>query len=250
MSDASSQHGPLRLKYLRPRQVRDALARDPRLIVPVGTTEQHGPHLPIGTDTILIERLADDLSADFRVLRAPTVEYGVNAPTRAPYPGNAAVRRKTLHRFMNDLVGSWEEGGVEEFIILTAHGHDPHQEALSTLRTHRATVRTVDIFTVRFEGEDAAQPIHGGELDTSLLLHVDGTLVNLQEAEDFLPAASRARAWQRLAHRTIPPEGPGSMGRPSRSTAEAGHRLYTFIYERIASRVFGRPAPQLATPRI
>jgi creatinine amidohydrolase len=250
MSDPSVQPAPLRLKYLRPRQVRDALSRDPRLIVPVGTTEQHGPHLPIGADTILIEQLADNLSAEFRVLRAPTVEYGVNAFTRAPYPGNAAVRRKTLHRFMNDLVGSWEEGGVQEFIILTAHGHDPHQEALTTLRTHHAKIRTVDIFTVRFEGEDADQPFHGGELDTSLLLHVDGSLVNLKEAEDFVPRASRTRAWRLLARRGIPPEGPGSVGRPSRSTAQAGQQLYEFIYERIASRVFGRPVRELATPRI
>lgn len=250
MSDASPQVGPLRLKYLRPALVRAILARDPRLIVPVGTTEQHGPHLPIGTDTILIDRLADDLSAEFGVLRAPTVEYGVNAYTRAPYPGNASVRRKTLHRFMNDLVGSWEEGGIDEFIILTAHGHDPHQEALSTLRTRRATIRTVDIFAVRIEGEDARLPIHGGALDTSLLLHVDGHLVNLEEAEDYVPPPSRTRAWRKLAHRSIPPESPGSVGRPTKSSAEAGERLYEFIYERIASRVFGRAARPLDTPRI
>jgi creatinine amidohydrolase len=250
VSDTSLQPGPLRLKYLRPRQVRDVISRDPRLIVPVGTTEQHGPHLPIGTDTILVERLADDLSAEFGVLRAPTVEYGVNATTRAPYPGNASVRRKTLHRFMNDLVGSWEEGGVAEFIILTAHGHDPHQEALSTLRTRRAVVRTVDIFTVGLHGEDAELPIHGGALDTSLLLHVDGSLVNLDEAEDYVPPAAGARAWQVRARRTIPPDSPGSVGRPSRSTTDIGLQLYAFIYERIASRVFGRPARQLATPRI
>jgi len=250
VSDASVQPGPLRLKYLRPRQVQDALSRDPRLIVPVGTTEQHGPHLPIGTDTILVERLADDLSAEFGVLRAPTVEYGVNASTRAPYPGNASVRRKTLHRFMNDLVGSWEEGGVREFIILTAHGHDPHQEALSTLRTHGATIRTVDIFTVQVRGEDADLPIHGGAFDTSLLLHVDGRLVNLDEAQDYVPEPARTRAWQLTARRAIPPDSPGSVGHPTRSTAEAGRRLYDFIYERIASRVFGRAARTLATPRI
>jgi creatinine amidohydrolase len=230
--------------------VRHALSRDPRLIVPVGTTEQHGPHLPIGTDTILVEHLADDLSAEFGVLRAPTVEYGVNAATRAPYPGNASVRRKTLHRFMNDLVGSWEEGGVEEFIILTAHGHDPHQEALSTLRTRHATIRTVDIFTVQVQGEDADLPIHGGAFDTSLLLHVDGSLVNLDEAQDYLPPPAGTRAWQHRARRTIPPDSPGSVGRPSRSTSNAGLLLYEFIYERIASRVFGRPARQLTTPRI
>jgi creatinine amidohydrolase len=230
--------------------VHDVLSRDPRLIVPVGTTEQHGPHLPIGTDTILVERLADDLSAEFGVLRAPTVEYGVNAATRAPYPGNASVRRKTLHRFMNDLVGSWEEGGVGEFIILTAHGHDPHQEALSTLRTQRAIIRTVDIFTVQVQGEDAELPIHGGAFDTSLLLHVDGSLVNLDEAEDYVPPPSGARAWQLRARRTIPPDSPGSVGRPSRSTSHVGLQLYEFIYERIASRVFGRPARTLVTPRI
>lgn len=215
----------------------------------MGTTEQHGPHLPIGTDTILIDRLADDLSAEFQVLRAPTLEYGVNASTRTPYPGNASVRRKTLHRFMNDLVGSWEEGGVEGFIILTAHGHDPHQEALSTLRTHRAFIRTVDIFTVRLEGEDARLPIHGGALDTSLLLYVDGDLVRMDAAEDYIPPVRRFRSWWRRGSSSIPPEGPGSVGRPSRSSVLSGRQLYDFIYERIATRVFGRPGRPVTTPR-
>src|SRR5438309_102137 len=90
-------------------RVRAALAHDPRLLVPVGTCEQHGPHLPLGCDTIIVERLADDLSARFGILRAPTVEYGVNTATKVPYPGNAAVRRKTLHRWLNDLVGARSE---------------------------------------------------------------------------------------------------------------------------------------------
>jgi creatinine amidohydrolase len=234
---------------MRPGAVREALARDSRLIVPVGTTEQHGPHLPLGADTILIERLADDLSAEFGVLRAPTVEYGVNAFTRTPYPGNASVRRKTLHRFLNDLVGSWEDGGVTQFIILTAHGHDPHQEALSTLLTRRASIRTVDIFAVQLRGEDADLPIHGGAFDTSLLLFLDGALVHLEEAEDYVPPPSRLRNWRKHASGTIPPEGPGSVGRPTRASVPLGQRLYEFIYERIASRVFGRESRPLPTPR-
>src|SRR5258707_1340528 len=89
---------PLHLKVLTPEAVRAALARDSRLLVPVGTCEQHGPHLPLGCDTIIVERLADDLSAGFGILRAPTISYGVNTATKRPYPGNATVRRKTLHR--------------------------------------------------------------------------------------------------------------------------------------------------------
>src|SRR5207237_10314030 len=136
----------LHLKTLVPDEVRFILERDARRLVPVGTCEQHGPHLPLGCDTIIVERLADDLSGALEILRAPTIEYGVNTSIKRPFPGNASVRRKTLHRWMNDLLGSWEQAGVDTFIILTAHGHDPHQEALSTLRTHRARAFTVDVF--------------------------------------------------------------------------------------------------------
>src|ERR1700720_1258316 len=114
--------GPLHLKALIPDEVHLAGERAPRLLVPVGTGEQHGPPRSFGCDTVIVERLADDLSADFQILRAPTVEYGVNRISRRGFPGNATVRRKTLHRWMNDLIGSWEQAGVDTFIILTAHG--------------------------------------------------------------------------------------------------------------------------------
>jgi creatinine amidohydrolase len=187
--------------------VRAHLARDSRVIIPVGTLEGHGPHLPMGTDTILVEHLADALSAEFGVLRAPTVEYGVNPKTRTPTPGNTTLRRKTLHRFMNDLVGAWEESGVTGFIIITAHRHEPHQEALSTLRTRHAGIRTVDIFTARLEPPDPGAPIHPGAMDTSLLLYIDRELVSLE-------------------------------GGPPDASAEMGERLYRLIYERIAARIF------------
>ncbi len=238
-------HEPLYLKRMTPGTVEQHLERDPRLIVPVGTTEQHGPHLPLGCDTIIIERLANDLSAEMQVLRAPTIEYGVNAPTRVAYPGSASVRRKTLHRFLNDLVGSWEEGGVEQFIIITAHGQDPHQEALSTLRTRRAAVRTVDIFAASFETTETGSgaPIHGGEVDTSLLLYVDAQLVELDAATDYTPMPQTISRYHRGARGSIPGASPGSLGSPTLANAEKGEEIYRVIYERIAARVFGSGAP-------
>jgi creatinine amidohydrolase len=235
-------HAPLHLKGLAPDHVRATLARDPRLLVPVGTCEQHGPHLPLGCDTLIVERLADDLSAEFGILRAPTVEYGVNTVTRRPWPGNAAVRRKTLHRWMNDLLGTWEAGGVEAFVILTAHGHDPHQEALSTLRTRTARVFTVDVLSMDFTDllDDPSGPVHGGELDTSLLLHLAPDAVRMELAQDFAPARPRFRGTGRV---TIPAQGPGSLGRPSLATPEKGERIYKMIRERIATRVLGRGTP-------
>ena len=92
----------------------------------------------MGGDTIIVERLARDLSAEFGVLLAPTVEYGVNAETEREFAGNASLRRKTLHRMLNELVDAWEAGGVREFILLTAHENDPHLEALETVITTAA----------------------------------------------------------------------------------------------------------------
>ncbi|HEY4648815.1 MAG TPA: creatininase family protein, partial [Gemmatimonadales bacterium] len=71
---------------MTPGAIGERLLQRPSLIVPVGTTEQHGPHLPLGCDTIIVERLADDLSETFGMARTPTVEYGVHAATR-PFPG-------------------------------------------------------------------------------------------------------------------------------------------------------------------
>jgi creatinine amidohydrolase len=229
---------PLHLKFLVPDDIRVHLARDPRLLIPVGTCEQHGPHLPLGCDTVIVERLADDLSAEFGVLRAPTVEYGVNTATRRPFPGNATVRRKTLHRWMNDLLGSWEESGVRQFIILTAHGHDPHQEALCTLRTNRARVFTVDVFALDLSELllDPESPTHGGELDTSLLLYLAPELVRMDQAQDFLPTGRTARHVRGLT-RPLPALSPGSLGRPTLATPEKGERIYKMIRERVASRV-------------
>ena len=235
---------PLHLSVLTPDTVRAALARDSRLLVPVGTCEQHGPHLPLGCDTLIVERLADDLSASFGILRAPTIPYGVNTATKRPYPGNATVRRKTLHRWMNDLLGSWEQCGVDTFIILTAHGHDPHQEALSTLRTRRARVFTVDIFALDFTDylEDPGGPTHGGELDTSLMLHLAPELVRMELAQDYPLTERQVESYRRRAAGPVPALSPGSVGRPSLASAEKGARLYKMIHDRIATRVLGAVA--------
>ena len=103
---------------MRPAEVATLVERDPRLIVPVGTCEQHGPHLPLGCDTMIVERLAEDLSAQFGVLLAPTIEYGVNVVTERGFAGNASMRKKTLHRMLNDLIDSWESTSIRERVFV------------------------------------------------------------------------------------------------------------------------------------
>jgi creatinine amidohydrolase len=224
--------------------VASILAADPRLIVPVGTCEQHGPHMPLGCDTIIVERLADDLSARFGVLRAPTVEYGVNVDTERSYTGNASLRKKTLHRQLNDLIDSWEDSGVAEFVLLTAHGHDPHQEALATVIPTTARIRVVDIFALDLADllEGQTEAMHGDEVDTSLLLHIAPHLVRIDLAQDYMMSREELRRYRRGWLR-VRKGSPGSIGRPTLATAEKGERLYERIYDRIAERIFILPPP-------
>jgi creatinine amidohydrolase/Fe(II)-dependent formamide hydrolase-like protein len=226
---------------MTPVAIGELLLKRRALIVPVGTTEQHGPHLPLGCDTIIVERLSDDLSAASTVLRAPTVEFGVHAISR-PFPGGAALRHRTLHRVMNELIESWEEGaGVREFMILTAQASEAHLEALSTIRTEQATVQVVDVFGLDFGPllDQPGAPIHGGELDTSLLLYLAPDVVRMDLALDFALTPKMLARYRPGHSRRLPEGSPGSVGYPSLASAQKGEVLYKFILDRISSHLAG-----------
>jgi len=233
-----------RVKEMRPAEIAATVAADPRLILPVGTCEQHGPHLPVGSDTIIVERLADDLSAEFGVLRAPTLEFGVNSSTERGYVGNSSLRRKTLHRALNDLIDSWETNGIREFILLTAHEHDGHIDALATVVTSGARVRVVDLFDVDLHDllESQPDPIHGGEVDTSLMLYLAPELVRMDLALDYTMATGDHRRY-RKGWLKIPELSPGSVGRPRLASADKGKLVYQRIQSRVRERVFLTAAP-------
>jgi creatinine amidohydrolase len=230
---------------MRPDEIATNIDADPRLIVPIGTCEQHGPHLPLGCDTIIVERLSDQLSAEFGVLRAPTWEYGVNVQTDRGFAGNASLRRKTLHRALNDLLDTWESTGIREFILLTAHQHDPHLEALATVVTSEARVRVVDIFAMDFRDllEGETEPMHGDEVDTSIMLFLAPELVRMDLAQDYMMSRDELRRYRR-GWLKIPRNSPGSIGRPKLATPEKGKLLYERIFERVRERVFIAPVPE------
>jgi creatinine amidohydrolase/Fe(II)-dependent formamide hydrolase-like protein len=195
------------LRDLVPDKARTLLREKSTLIVPVGGLAATSSHLPLGLDSIIVERLADDVSAARQLACAPLVEYSVY-PLACARDGGVGLRRKTLHRVMNELIDSWEDGaGIRRFIVLTAVGNDAQLEALSTVRTEHAHLTTVDVLGTEHRaqllGSNTAE--RTGELATSLLLHIAPHLVNGEPAasspgassDDFLRGAriaSRERA--------------------------------------------------------
>ncbi len=240
---------PMRLDEMSWVDVSAHLAADARLIVPVGALEQHGPHLPIGANTLIAARFADRLSAEFRVLRAPAMSYGVNfygvqqAVGRA-YSGTATLRQKTLHRLLNELLGTWESHGIAELILLTAHRHEPHLDALATLSLRDARVRVVSIWDVDITDllEKQPGPLHADEAETSVMLHLYPHLVRMDRARDvpLTPEAMR-----RLRHGQLPPpppEGNGIIGFAAAASADKGERICDRILAAIRRAVFSGAA--------
>lgn len=226
-----------------PTRIAAVLRDDPRLIIPVGTLERHGEHLPLGCDTIIVERMAAALSAEYGVLLAPTVEYGVNPETDDEFPGNASVRKKTLHRTLNDLLSAWEKNGVREFILLTAHRYDAHEEALATVTTLTARVRVVDILAVNLSDllQGQTEAMHGDEVDTSLLLYLAPDLVEMSRARDNMVAREELRRYRR-GNAVSKRRAGGSVGLPTLASAEKGRLLFERIRSRISDRIFLAPS--------
>jgi creatinine amidohydrolase len=216
------------------------LAREPRLIIPVGALEQHGPHLPLGSNVLIARRVALDLSTQFGVLRAPTMYYGVNVPTEREYAGTASLRQKTLHRALNELLAAWEEHGVGEFIIVTAHGHEPHLDALATLITGVARVRVVSIWDVEISDLLETQPghLHACEAETSVMLYLYPDLVRMERARDFQLAPGEFERYIRGQLPAPPPGGAGAVGNPTSATAQKGQAIYDRLLGAIRRAVF------------
>ncbi|HEX2202377.1 MAG TPA: creatininase family protein [Longimicrobium sp.] len=224
------------------------LAVDRRLIVPVGACDQHGPHLPLGAGTVVAEALACDLAREFGVLRAPTFHYGVNVPAERAFAGTASLGPKTLHRALNELLAAWAAQGFEEFIAITADLTRSHIEALATVRAAGARVRLVEALSVdlsQFLDEPLEAPEHAGEALTSLLLHLRPEAVRMERARDYLMPEEQARLYAGGRLSRLPEGCPGSVGRPTRASAEKGRRMYEHILGKIRHKVFIAP-PEVA----
>jgi creatinine amidohydrolase len=216
------------------------LARDPRLIIPVGALEQHGPHLPLGSNVLIARRVALDLSTQFGVLRAPTMYYGVNVPSEREYAGTASLRQKTLHRAINELLAAWEEHGVSEFIIVTAHRHEPHLDALATLITGSARVRVVSVWDIEIADILETQPghLHACEAETSVMLFLYPELVRMERARDFQLPPEQFERYIRGQLPSPPPGGAGIVGNPTHATAQKGKAIYDRVLAAVRHAVF------------
>jgi len=85
------------------------------LIVPIGMCEQHSKHLPLNTDILVAEYIANYLSEKNKLLIAPTINYGVGLPCDRFYPGSSSIQYEDLRNVISSLI-SWEIARIQKFL--------------------------------------------------------------------------------------------------------------------------------------
>ena len=204
---------------------------DAILVVPVGSTEQHGPHLPIGTDTIVAEQLARELATDGGVVVAPALPFG-SSGEHSGFPGTLSIGQRALRLVLVELVRT---SSFRRTLFVNGHGGNVSAiaEAVDDLRDEGHDTMS---WAPRVAGGDA----HAGHVETSLLLALDPTLVdlskrapgNVADLGELMPAL---RAGQ-LAD--IAPNG--VLGDPTRADVAAGQQLWAQLYADLRAAVAGR----------
>lgn len=200
------------------------------LAVPLGSTEQHGPHLPLGTDSAVAVALAERLAAARPdVLVAPLLPYG-SAGEHAAFPGTLSIGAAALELVLLELVRSADAfAGV---VLVSGHGGNaaPLAAAVGRLRSEG---RPVLAWSPRIPGGDA----HAGRTETSLLLALSPAAVRLDAAEpgDVRPLASVMGELRRGGVVAVSPNG--VLGDPAGATAEEGERLLGALAADLTSAV-------------
>jgi creatinine amidohydrolase len=217
----------MRLEELTWKEVEAYLGSNRQLIVPVGTCEQHGPHLPLNTDTLITNKLAEYLSEETGILVGPTLNYGVNLPCDKGYAGTCSTTKELLKDFLASVLEWWKGQGFERFYLLSAHGDPQHIEALESLDPN--TVRVLELYEYDMTGVLEKQPgaKHAGEAETSVMMYLYPEKVRRAEIQDFETPFEEFEPYL-LHEKTGAIKGsPGNQGYPSWASADKGKALFS-----------------------
>lgn len=250
------QKGPATLTEMSGDEVRAVLKRTNKILIPVGATEDHGPHLPLGTDTMeareICRRAAVRLKEmECEVLVGPVIPFGTSSFHMA-FAGTVSISSETLTKLMLEVCMSLYEGGFRDFILV--HGHDGNlpsmmvcaQEIVDARPDTRAVVlnwlaplskvyHTVQTST---KGEG-----HGGEGETSRLLVTHPELVHPERGCAHYVPPQHMRKIQGpehiktggpifYGHRSYAEHTPhGHIGDPGLASVETGEKGYNVIVD-------------------
>ncbi|KAA9404265.1 creatininase family protein (plasmid) [Haloarcula sp. KBTZ06] len=220
-------------------------------LLPVGSTEQHGPHAPLGTDTLDAEAVAEHGAEQYddHVVVAPAVPVGVAEEHRA-FTGTLWTSESTFRSYVRDIVRSLASHGWDHVVLVNGHGGniDALREVSGKITRHD------EAFAVPFTwfnavGDHSTDMGHGGPLETSLLQHTNTETVHEDRLDEAAAGGSDGWGeWQsgvNLAFDSDEFTENGVVGDPREGSAERGETLLELATESLVDlldEIADRPA--------
>lgn len=159
-------------------------------IIPVGSTEQHGYHLPTGTDTYVAITLAEAAAEETEVVLVPPIWFGWS-PHHMVLPGTVTIRSEILVEYLYDIIESLSQHGIDKYILINGHRIvNIIWMQLAAERAQRKLGVKAKIFDPAYMSKDIVKELgfgpvgHAEEIETSHMLHRYNDLVNMDKAVD------------------------------------------------------------------
>lgn len=221
-------------------------------VVPVGSTEQHGPHAPLGTDAISAQEIASRAAeaSTKEVIVAPTISVGI-AEEHRQFPGTMWVSEETFRQYVSEATKSLFEHGLNRVVLVNGHGGNTAALREVGGRLTRHTQGYVVPFTW-FEAVDNVEMGHGGPLETAVIRHLAPELIR----EDQLDAAADGASdgWGEwchgvnLAYDSAEFTDSGVVGDPRATNAEDGAAIVDAVVEALVDVLQAVAARSLSEP--
>jgi len=204
------------------------------IIIPIGTCEQHGAHLPLNNDILGVEYFAKVMSEKTGLLVAPTVNYGVNLPCDKSMFGTTSINAEILSGIILSITDWWRSQGFRRFFILTFHGDPFHIKALSNLSND---IFLIEPWEIEYGDvlEKQATMKHACEAETSVALYLypGKVRMNLIKEHDIPYEVFEDYLFHRNEGK--PDNYVGNLGFPSSATADKGEILVKRMIEKMMS---------------
>ena len=218
-------------------ELENAIAENTVIILPVGTTEEHGRHLPVSTDAMIARKFGDEfgkaLVGKIPVLVMETINYGFSMSVVRKWPGCPNIKSRTFTDYIFDIVDSIINMGFSKIVLLDCHGnHDCLLRLVMREIADKHNVYTMTLSPFQLSGKlynemkgDPQGDIHGGEWETSMILAIDPILVNEDEYTNVDAIRCNSNLRGPVSTWGLQDTKTGLFGDPTTASAEKGEAL-------------------------